>query len=151
MSMSVSGCSSGSYASGAANPFKQTFQDFRGLGSALNSGDLSQAQTAFASLQSDLQTTSQNGKTSPLLDTSTQAGKDFQTLQSALQSGDTDGAKKAFAAVRQDLRAAHAHGHRHHKVDNDGDGDDAQGTSQTTSPSQSSTTPVITNSLNLTA
>ena len=88
----------------------------------MQSGDISQAQSAFATLQKDLQASSQNGKPSPLLDPNTQAGKDFKALQSALQSGDAAAAQQAFASVKQDLRGAHTHGHHHHKPDNDGDG-----------------------------
>jgi hypothetical protein len=118
--MDVTGVSSAtsSYQAQFSTGFRQTMQDFRALGSALQSGDLSSAQSAFATLQKDIQN-------SPRLqqlvgDTSTQAGKDFQALQSALQSGDLSSAQKAFASLQQDFQSmrqvsgAQVHGHRHH-------------------------------------
>jgi len=103
-------------------------QDFNGLADALQSGDISNAQDAFTTLQKDLQAGQPNGKTSPLLDPNTPVGKDFQAIQDALKSGDIKAAQDAFSSLRQDIRSVrHAHGHHHHKqVDNDNDADNGE-------------------------
>lgn len=99
-------------------------QDFKGLANALQSGDLAGAQSAFSTLQSDLQN-SQTKKSADLLDPNSQLGKDFKAIQDALSSGDLKSAQDAFATLKQDFRGTHrAHGHRQNRVDNDGDGDD---------------------------
>src|SRR5262249_17375708 len=104
--------------------------------SALQSGDLSGAQQAFATLRQDMRsarrahhhhnggdsqsssstqntssTTSSNGSTQ------SQASKDFAALKSALQSGDLSSAQQAFASFQQDVQntgATHHHHHHHH-------------------------------------
>jgi outer membrane protein assembly factor BamD (BamD/ComL family) len=82
--------------------FKQRFQDFKALASALQSGNLSGAQQAFTTFQSDLQQTQQSGQNSQPFDPNSPVGKDFQALQSALQSGDLSSAQQSFATLRQD-------------------------------------------------
>jgi ribosomal protein S20 len=112
--------------SSAANPyqaplvdaFKQRGQDFKALGTALQSGDLAGAQQAFAALQKDTQTiqsaqSQPSGQNSP-------GSQDFKTLESALNSGDLSGAQKAFATVQQDVQTARkshgGHGHHVHQA-----------------------------------
>jgi len=90
---------------------KQRNQDFKALQSALQSGDLTGAQQAFANFQQDAPSSSPAGKKTQ----NTQAVADFQSLQSALQTGDLNAAQKAFASWQQDLQSAgKAHHHHHH-------------------------------------
>ena len=132
--MSVSGVSS------ATNPFskyiqsryKQQIQDFQGLASAVQSGDLASAQTALTAFQKDIQKNPQGPLATALADPNSQISKDFQALQTALQSNDVAGAQNAFAALAQGLKSIHHH--RHHKSD----GDSAQSTSNTSSSNSTS-------------
>ncbi|HVU33899.1 MAG TPA: hypothetical protein VHE61_10720 [Opitutaceae bacterium] len=71
-------------------------QNFRDLASALLTGNLGGAQSAFSSIQGFLSPNGTNG-TTPSPD-----GTDpLQTLATALQSGDLSGAQNAFAAMLQ--------------------------------------------------
>jgi|ERR1035437_1083005 iron uptake system EfeUOB component EfeO/EfeM len=135
--MNVSGVNSATtaYQTSVQSSFKQRAQDFKALQTALQSGDVTTAQQAFASLQKDMQTSSKAaGATSNQSSQTSQLGADFQTLQSALQSGDLSGAQSAFATLKQDLQstgAAHgAHHHHHHMSGN---------ATSSTSPASSST------------
>jgi hypothetical protein len=104
----------------------QFIKDFKALGSALDSGNLSAAQTALATFQQDLQGDSPNSATQSSSNQpfgkNSAANKDYQTLVSALQSGDTSGAQKAFASLQADLKGTqgvqgvkgHHHHHHHH-------------------------------------
>lgn len=70
---------------------------FDALSKALSSGDLSAAQSAFASLQ-------QNAPQAPFgADGNGQASKDFAALGKALSSGDLSAAKSAFATIQSHL------------------------------------------------
>ena len=101
-------------------------QDLKALGSALQSGDLSSAQNAFAKLQKDAQNNPRLQKA--LADKNSPAGKDFQALQSALSSGNVGSAQKAYASLQKDLKGAQQQGGTPRPPDNDGDADDrAQG------------------------
>jgi hypothetical protein len=118
----------------------QFVQDFKGIGSALQAGDLSTAQSALATFQQDLQGNSQASANQPFGKNS-QANNDFQSLTSALQAGDVKAAQTAFASLQTDLKAARKGHHHHHSagttpttatpaskttssvVDNDGDND----------------------------
>lgn len=102
-----------------SNDFAKRFQDFKALGTALQSGDLSSAQSALANFQ---QTVSGNASTSTTAASqpfgkNSQANSDFQTLTSALQSGDMTGAQQAFTSLQSDLKAAHKGHHHHHDQD----------------------------------
>ncbi|HEX4349256.1 MAG TPA: hypothetical protein VH251_02655 [Verrucomicrobiae bacterium] len=93
--------------------FGQTIKDFQSISAALQSGSLTTAQTALASLQKDFQASMQSGATQPsgttagsqLFGTNTQANTDFQTLTNSLKSGDLTGAQKAFTSLQTDLKA----------------------------------------------
>jgi hypothetical protein len=83
------------------NPFRQIRQDFRQLASALQNGDLSDAQSAYANIQQVLQAnsgSSGSGGASTLQN-------DFASLGQALQSGDLSGAQSAFSQLQSDLQA----------------------------------------------
>ena len=120
--MNVSGINAATtaYQTSVQSSFKQDAQDFKALQTALQSGDVTSAQQAFASLQKDMQksspaaaaTSTPSGQSSPI-------STDFQTLQTALQSGDLSGAQSAFATLKQDMQstaaAKGAHHHHHHE------------------------------------
>ena len=96
------------------NGYGQFIQDFQAIGSALQSGDLSSAQSALATFQQNLQGNSQTTSSQPFGQNS-QANSDYQNLVSALQSGNLSNAQQAFASLQTDLKAAHrGHGHHHH-------------------------------------
>ncbi len=103
--MSISALSSVplSNTSGYQDPFKEIQQDFNQLAKALQSGDLSAAQSAFSNLQ-QLQ---QNG---PGQGVSNSSGfdtiqNDFSTLGQDLQSGNLSQAKSAFEKLQSDLKS----------------------------------------------
>jgi len=140
--MTVSNVSSVTNTTPAANAswYQQQFQDFKALASALQSGDLSGAQSAFSSWQSDLQSIAPSNAQSQVQDqpfgSNTKANSDFQALSSALQSGDISGAKQAFANLKKDVQSANgakgAHrGHHHHRVKPQNDGDSTQSSTST--------------------
>ena len=79
----------------------QTFrQDFNQLTSALQSGDLSGAQTAYATLSS-----------LPLAQGNNPFAQAIQQIGQFLQNNDLPDAQKALAALQQQMQA---HGHHHH-------------------------------------
>ena len=71
--------------------------DFATLGQDLQAGNLTQSQSAYTQLQSDVQSATQN----PVQ----QVQQDYTQLASALQSGNLTGAQSAFAALEQALEA----------------------------------------------
>jgi outer membrane protein assembly factor BamD (BamD/ComL family) len=83
------------------NPFQQIKQDFQQLASALQSGNLSQAQSAYASIQQVLQANagSAAGGASNTLQ------NDFAALGQALQSGGLTQAQSAFSELQSDFQA----------------------------------------------
>lgn len=81
--------------------------DFNTLATALQSGDLTGAQKAFATLQQDMQNTGQTQSAQQTSQTS-QQNNDFNTLAKALQSGDLTGAQQAFTSLMQDAQTAAA-------------------------------------------
>jgi hypothetical protein len=109
--------------SGAINPYQppsqdnltQFVQDFKGIGSALNAGNLSTAQSALATFQQDLQGNLQTSANQPFGKNS-QANNDYQSLTSALQAGDVKAAQTAFASLQTDLKAARKGHHHHHSA-----------------------------------
>jgi DNA-binding FadR family transcriptional regulator len=86
------------------NPFQQLRQDFSQLSSALQSGDLSGAQSAYSSLQKLLQSR-QNSAATPGSNVPNTIQTDFAALGQALQSGDVNQARSAFSQLRSDLQA----------------------------------------------
>ena len=129
--------------------YTQIAQNFQAIGSALQSGDLSSAQSALAAFQQALQGNSQsNSQTSSSqpFGKNSQANKDYQNLTSALQSGNLSTAQKAYASLQNDLKAAataatatkSAHrGHHHHRSE----ATDSAASSTTTPSSTNSTSP----------
>src|ERR1700737_4489420 len=102
------------------NGFSQAFQDFKGIGTDIQSGDLTSAQSALNSFQHDLQNSSQTSQKNPLsqLFSSNTLNKDLTTLQVALNSKDATGAQNAFKALAKDMQTEMKtqKGHHHHHV-----------------------------------
>jgi len=115
--MSVAGILSSSlfnFNSQSVQSKKQQFQQaFQQLGQDLQSGNLSAAQSDFASLQlqgAAASTTSVAQSNSPIAQAMNQLSTD-------LQSGNTVAAQQDYAKLQQDFQSAaatHAHGHHHH-------------------------------------
>lgn len=97
--MAVSAIAAG--ASPQTNPFVQTRQAFGQLSNALQSGNLSAAQSAYNTLAAS--PLAQNG---PFASAIQQIGQD-------LASGDLADAQKALASLQQQQQQK-AHGHHHH-------------------------------------
>ncbi len=136
-----SGQTSGSQTSGTQTSSTQTdgtatnpiSTDFGSLAQALQSGNITTAQTDFTKLEQDLQTSgseqtsgvhhhhhhhsksadagensgAQAGGTSTSASTNT-IGTDFNSLAQALQSGSITNSQSAFAQLQQDIQAAQA-------------------------------------------
>lgn len=106
------------------NPNKQQFkQGFQQLGQDLQSGNLSQAQSDFSSLQQLLPTGQQNSLLTPA--SGTQSSSPLATavsqLAQDLKSGNLTAAQSDLANVQQNLPqagppsgATHSHHHHHH-------------------------------------
>jgi len=114
--MSLSGISSSSLFSyqnqSVQNKMQQFQQEFQQLGEDLQSGNLSAAQTDFATLQ-------QVGPQG-LSNTSTQSNNPvaqaFNKLSQDLQSGNLSAAQQDYSNIQQDFQnqAPPTHGHHHH-------------------------------------
>jgi hypothetical protein len=148
--MSISGIQSSTFNpyQFAANPLQQQLQQ---LGQALQSGNLSAAQSDFATLQ---QAFSQPAATSGATSGTTSAAttnpvhQAFNQLASDLQSGNLSAAQKDFSTVQQDLKSpgppSATHRFPHHHGGGGGDGDTSsqsslfQGVSQAGSSSPTS-------------
>jgi len=83
-------------------------QSFSQLVTALNSGDLSQAQEAYSEL-SQLQADGQAPATNP----NSPLASALNNIGQALQNGDLGGAQQALASLQQAQRGHH-HGHHGH-------------------------------------
>lgn len=122
--MTISGVSSSNsiYQTGLTSQMAQRQQDFQSLANALQSGNLADAQKAFAQLQSDGLKT---GQTQSSNSQSNSQSSPLQALATALQNGDLSGAQQAFSQLQQGMNAHHHH--HHHQ---------GAGSSQTNSTSQ---------------
>jgi len=114
--MSVSGISSSSLFNYSTqdlqNNMKQVEQEFQQLGQDLESGNLSAAQSDFATLQ---QLLPQNSSTSSTQSNSPIA-QAFNQLSKDLQAGDLSAAQQDYTTIQQDFQnqAAKMQGHHHH-------------------------------------
>jgi hypothetical protein len=148
--MSISGIPSpsNSYFTSPTNGGNSFRADFSQLADALNSGDLSGAQSAFSALQqlqpgrfgaaSSSGTTGTNGQNAT--GASNPISTDIATLSKALQSGDLSAAQTAFQKLQQDMSAAHqGHHHHHHKRAGGVDSTSNSGTSAPLSTTQGPT------------
>jgi len=112
------------YQTTTQNGYAQIVQDFNDIGSALQSGDVSAAQTALSAFQQNLPGNSQATASQPFGQNS-QANTDYQSLASALQSGNLSSAQKAYANLQKDLQSAQTStktGHRGHHRHGSGGG-----------------------------
>lgn len=137
-------------------PAEQVQQDYTQLASALQSGNLTDAQTAFTALQQALQTqtgsTTTAGATSSTTSTTNSDPilNDFNALGQALSSGSLSQAQSAFAQLQSDVQSAQqstasraqslaqalktaVDGHHHHHGHHGGGGEES--TTTTTSSS----------------
>ena len=102
------------YQSQQSNSYNGIRNDFKNLGNALNSGNITDAQTAFATILQSLQSNSGNFGSG-----NGQISTDFTALQNALQSGNITSAQKAYSTLQQYMHSVHGHRH-HHKADGQG-------------------------------
>ena len=98
---------------------QQRKQDFSQLASALQSGDLTGAQSAFSALQSltsqgQNSTVNSTGSSSTASNSGNTISNDFATLGQALQSGNIASAQSAFAQLQTDMQTQQSSGHHHH-------------------------------------
>ncbi len=115
--MSVSGICSNSNTNSQINPqYRLTSGEFQQLGQDLASGNLSSAQSDFATLQQALGATgSTAASTTSATSTSNPLTQTLQQLSSDLQSGNLSAAQKDYSALQTDFRGAiNAHVHHHH-------------------------------------
>jgi len=117
------------------NPHKQQVkQGFQLLGQDLQSGNLSQAQSDFASLQQLLPGGQQSSLLTPAsgAQSSNPLATAVSQLAQDLKSGNLTAAQSDFATVQQNLQqagpqAGAAHGHHHHHHQSDGDSGQSSG------------------------
>lgn len=111
--MSVSGIFSSignNQVGSSANSYQLQNSQFQELGQDLASGNLSAAQSDFATLQQAFAqpaTVSSSSTSNPV----TQA---FQQLSTDLKSGNLSAAQKDYATIQQDLQSSFRHLHNHH-------------------------------------
>jgi soluble cytochrome b562 len=98
--MSISSIASSSvYQNSYTNPFKTVKKDFQDITSALQSGNMSAAQTAFSAFQTDA--SALNGTTSS---NNNPVSQDIQGLGTALQSGSLSDAQQALSKIHSDIK-----------------------------------------------
>jgi len=127
----------------------QWMQDFKQLASALQSGDLTGAQKAYAALQQLQQSNQPGGQSSngqPASSSNNPLQNDFAALGQALSSGDLSTAQSAFSQLQSDMKAAFQngasgavqsahHGHHHHRHVSSASDSDSSTADQTASAS----------------
>ena len=96
----------------AISPQQQFQKEFQQLGQDLKSGNLSAAQSDFATLQQN--STSSSATTSA--SNSSAIAQAFSQLGKDLQSGNLSAAQQDFSNIQQDTQSqsTQAHGHHHH-------------------------------------
>jgi len=135
--MAIAPVSSNSAAIPPVDPARQAFWQ---LTSAIQSGNLGAAQSAYTAL-----TQAGGGNTNgPFAQALSQIGD-------ALQSGDIDKARQALASLQQQMQALRgAHHHHHHHQVSDGDQSQAGGAATDTT-GDSTTSTASTNTVDVTA
>jgi hypothetical protein len=127
IAMSVSGISSSNLfdysTQDVQNKMKQIQQEFQQLGQDLQSGNLSAAQSDFATLQ---QLAPQNNSTSSA-QSNNPIAQAFSQLSKDLQAGNLSAAQQDYSTIQQDFQnqAAQMHGHHHHRHGGGGSGTNA--------------------------
>jgi len=126
--MSISGIASSSLFTYLTKNVQQQFQqEFQQLGQDLGSGNLSAAQSDFATLQQDVPgggSASTTTSTSSSSQSSSPIAQAFSQLASDLQSGNLSAAQSDYSTIQQDLQSMAApsqqtYGHHHHHHDED--------------------------------
>jgi len=123
--MSVSGILSsvissviGSQAQGAQSNRQQFQQEFQQLGQDLQSGNLSAAQSDFATLQQNAPPGSPLSNSSSSTQGNNSLTNAFSQLSQDLQAGNLSGAQSDYSTIQQDFQSLRqgqgAHGHHHH-------------------------------------
>jgi len=108
------------------NRFQQIQSQFQKLGQDLQSGNLTQAQSDFATLTQNLPNGGKSSSTAASATSANASSSDsnpvlqaFQSLGKDLQSGNLTAAQQDFAAIQQSAQQSQAsgqshHGHHHH-------------------------------------
>jgi len=109
------------------NNFAQMAQAFKAIGSALQSGNLSSAQSALATFQQALggsassssASSSSSSSTNQPFGSNSQANTAYQSLISSLQSGNVSGAQSAYNNLQDGLKSSNQpaqaqRAHHHH-------------------------------------
>ena len=118
------------YQYGATSPLQQEFQQ---LGQALQSNNLSAAQSDFTALEQAFSSSSSTSSTTATTTTANPITQAFNQLASDLQSGNLSAAQKDYSTLQQDLQSQgtsfrHQHGHHHVSSSGTGDGGDSSAT-----------------------
>jgi type VI protein secretion system component VasK len=118
MTVSSIGSTTNAYQASSTNAFGQLFSDFKSIGSDIQSGDLTSAQSALTTFQTDLQNSNGQNPLSKLFSNNSTLGNDLSALQTALQSNDPAAAQNAFKTLTQDMQTSMksqgTHRHHHH-------------------------------------
>jgi hypothetical protein len=97
--------------------------EFQQLGQDLQAGNLTQAQSDYTTLSSNLSGSQQNNST---------LSQAFSALGSALQGGSLSAAQQAYSALQQDVQqTGHGH-HHHHRAESSSDSTSSSGSSSLT-------------------
>jgi hypothetical protein len=128
MSINSVAASNTAYLAWQANNNNSIGQNLQNLSNALNSGNLTDAQSAFASITQNLQSTGGNYS-----NTGSQLSASLQSLQTALQSGDLASAQQALSTFQQNAQTISGKSNNTQNKQNDEDGS----TSTTSSASNS--------------
>ncbi len=108
--MSVSGISGN-----MQSQMQEMQQEFQQLGGDLSSGNLSAAQTDFATLQSDMPQPGATNTTATTAQNSNPISQDFSQLSQDLQAGNLSAAQQDYSNIQQAFQSMRgAHGHHHH-------------------------------------
>jgi hypothetical protein len=91
--------------------WQQFQQEFQQLGKDLSSGNLTAAQSDFATLEKDMPQTSSSASTAQSSNPIAQA---FSQLSQDLQAGNLSAAQQDYANLQQDFQSRPAHWHHHH-------------------------------------
>jgi len=132
--MSVSGLSSSSFGNQAIqNQIQQFQQEFTQLGQDLQSGNLSAAQSDFATLQANAPQGSNSTNSFPISSSTSSSqssnpiAQAFNQLSSALQSGNLSAAQQDYSTIQSDFQSQLAQSestpgrhHHHHASESSG-------------------------------
>jgi len=103
--------STSSISSSMFSQLQQFQQEFQQLGKDLTSGNLSAAQSDFATLQKDMPQASSSASTAQSSNPIAQA---FSQLSQDLQAGNLSAAQQDYANLQQDFQSRAPYRHHHH-------------------------------------